>query len=344
MIESLTIKGFRGHYERALKRLARVNLLVGPNNAGKTAVLDAVELLMRDGHPRTLASLAGRRSGEYASAFDYHEGESLPFAVRYLFYGYADGADATLSLACAGEPARTLALSWQDRSEEGAYPDAAEIRMLRNGKDAETIGVGSHTTGAATAHRSPQRVQFVSPLGATAASLRPLWGSIVGNPDEDEVLKAMKILDRRIERLVFSTDTDADPTPKIFVRLTGIRERVPLSSLGDGIRRMLGIAIRAVKARDGWLLLDEVDSGLHFSAMERLWRWLIVFSERCNIQIFATTHSSDCVNALGRLHEAEPDLTQSVAVFRIEPTQVAATRYSPEEMQVVAENALEVRG
>src|SRR5262245_30780360 len=110
MIESLTIEGFRGHREFMLKRVSRVNLLVGPNNAGKTAVLDAVELLMRDGHPRTLASLAGRRSGEYASAFDYREGESLPSAVRYLFYGYADGRKASLSIACGGEPARALSL------------------------------------------------------------------------------------------------------------------------------------------------------------------------------------------------------------------------------------------
>jgi len=61
MLESLLIRGFRGHEERQLLKLARVNLLVGRNNSGKTAVLDAVELLVRDGHPRTLASLSGRR-------------------------------------------------------------------------------------------------------------------------------------------------------------------------------------------------------------------------------------------------------------------------------------------
>jgi energy-coupling factor transporter ATP-binding protein EcfA2 len=344
MIESLRIRGFRGLNDREIRKLARVNLLVGANNAGKTAVLDAVELLMRDGHPRTLASLAGRRSGEYASFFDYREGASLPFAVRYLFHGYADGGEASFSLACTGTPTREISLSWQDRSEDGAYPDAAQIQVLRNGKDAETIGVGSHTTEESATHRTPGRVQFVSPFGATAKSLHPLWGSIVGNPDEDQVLEAMQLLDGRIDRLVFSTDAEDDRSPNIFVRLKGVRDRVPLSSLGDGIRRMLGIAIRAVKARDGWLLLDEVDSGLHFSAMEQLWRWLISFTERCNIQVFATTHSSDCVNALGRLHAAEPELAASVATYRLDPGQVVLTRYSAQEMEVVAENGLEVRG
>lgn len=344
MIESLTIKGFRGLDERVLRKLGKINLLVGPNNSGKTAVLDAVELLVRDGHPRTLASLAGRRSGEYAGLFDYREGDSLPSTVRYLFHGYAETGQAALSLACTGAPERELSLSWQDRSEAGAYPDAAQIQVLRNGRDVETLGVGSTPTTGFTGRRDPGRVQFVSPFGATATSLHPLWGSIVGNPDEDVVLAAMQILDPRIERLVFSSSAVDDPTPKIHVRLKGVRERVPLSSLGDGMRRMLGIAIRAVKAKDGWLLLDEVDSGLHFSAMESLWRWLISFAASYNLQVFATTHSSDCVNALGRLHASEPALTASVATFRLDPGQVALTRYSAQEMEVAAENGLEVRG
>lgn len=343
MLESLTIKGFRGHEERAFKSLAPVNLLVGPNNAGKTAVLDAVEMLVRNGHPRTIASLASRRAGEFASAFDYREGDSLPPAVRYLFNGYGDSGKASFKLTSTGKPARTLVMSWEDRSEEGVYPDAAVIKILRDGKTSETLGVGLHTVEPSLTGRSRERVQFVSPLGATAASLRPLWSSIVGNPDEDQVLAAMQILDDRLDRVVFSTDVESDPAPKIFVRLKGVRERVPLSSLGDGMRRMLGIAIRAVKARDGWLLLDEVDSGLHFSAMQRLWRWLIKYALESNTQIFATTHSSDCVNALGWLHRSEPALTATTALFRLEAGEVAATRYSPDELQVVAENGLEVR-
>lgn len=131
MLESLTIRGFRGHKEHTLKKLARVNLLVGPNNAGKTAVLDAVELLVRDGHPRTIASLAGRRAGEFASSFDYREGDPLPPAVRYLFHGYGEPGKAAFELTSEGKPARSLKITWDDRSEDGAYPEAALIQVDR---------------------------------------------------------------------------------------------------------------------------------------------------------------------------------------------------------------------
>jgi len=342
MLETLKINGFRGHEERIFNGLARINLLVGRNNSGKTAVLDAVELLVRDGHPRTLASLARRRSGEFASAFGYREADPLPPSVRYLFYGYGEAGTASFTLASTGTPARALEVTWEDRSEDGAYPGAGLIEMRRDDSaDIEKLGVGSISVPPVVVRRRPELVQFAHPLGASAAWLRPSWEEkIAGNPEEEEVLAAMQILDDRLERIVFLSEAESE---NIFVRLRGVRERVPLSSLGDGMRRLLGIAIRAAKAQNGWLLLDEVDSGLHFSAMSRLWRWLCVYAAKAGVQVFATTHNSDCINALGWLHRAEPTLTESVALFRIDPSEAGATRYSAEELRVVAEEALEVR-
>lgn len=349
MLESLTIKGFRGHRERKLEKLARVNLLVGVNNAGKTAVLDALELLLRDGHPRTLAWLATRRSGDYSTNLIYREGDPLPESVRYLFFGYGDAGSASFELSSTGSPNRGLMVRWEDHSDNGAYPGAGTIDIFRNGRDQERLqtspelAVFGGRTEATGIQRSPERVQFVTPVGATAKSMKALWDSIVGNAEEDDVLAAMQILDKRIERIVFSSDGDNDATARIFVRLKGLRDRVPLSSLGDGMRRMLGIAIRAVRARSGTLLLDEVDSGLHYSAMTNLWHWLCTYATTSNTQIFATTHNSDCINALGWLHKSNPQLTDSVAAFRLDPNEINAIRYSASELETVAEEGLEVR-
>ena len=45
MIQSLTASGFRCFREILVEPLTRVNLFVGENNAGKTSLLEAVELL-----------------------------------------------------------------------------------------------------------------------------------------------------------------------------------------------------------------------------------------------------------------------------------------------------------
>lgn len=57
---------------------------------------------------------------------------------------------------------------------------------------------------------------------------------------------------------------------------------------------MLGLALAIVNARNGFLLVDEIDTGLHFSAMYDMWKLIWKTAKRLNVQVFATTHNSDC--------------------------------------------------
>ena len=66
MIRTLRLENYRSFERYELRDLARVNLLVGPNNCGKTSVLEAVQLLVSRGDPRVLTQLASRR-GESAA-------------------------------------------------------------------------------------------------------------------------------------------------------------------------------------------------------------------------------------------------------------------------------------
>ena len=68
--------------------------------------------------------------------------------------------------------------------------------------------------------------------------------------------------------------------------------------MGDGIWRLLALALSLVRARRGVLMIDEIDTGLHYSALEDMWRLVGLTAKRLDIQVFATTHSSDCWKAL----------------------------------------------
>ncbi|MDY6993794.1 MAG: AAA family ATPase, partial [Pseudomonadota bacterium] len=120
--------------------------------------------------------------------------------------------------------------------------------------------------------------------------------------------------------------------------------RVPLGILGDGIRRLLGLAVFLVKSAEGYLLVDEIDTGLHYSTMEDMWRFVIQTANRLNVQVFATTHSSDCVRALAWLQQDEPELAEYVVLHRIEADATQSTRYSAEELEIAARHHIEVRG
>lgn len=315
MFDSIDITGFRGHRRRTLGPFTRLNLLVGPNNAGKTAVLDALSILASDGSPTSLAEVAWLRAGAGVD-FQFPRTGRIPDDARHLFHGFGQGSP-TCTLAATGPGARSLDLVWRDGG-------------MDVGRD----------SGAPTPTR-PIPCERVSAAGTTASLLYPLWARFVGNPEEDDVIRAMRILFPEVERIVFAPTGEG---PALFVRLRGVRERVPLAALGEGPRRVLGLAIRAVQARGGVLLLDEVDGGLHHSTLDGLWRWLARWADTHDIQVFATAHGADCVHALGWLHRREPTMVRQVSLHRVDPLRIQAPSYTPAEVDDALAFSMELRG
>jgi len=81
MIERLVIHRFRGIREGVLDDLGKINLLIGPNNSGKTAILEMLYL----------GGTSGRSAHLILDDVPAEEGESLAFqattSVRYDFLG-----------------------------------------------------------------------------------------------------------------------------------------------------------------------------------------------------------------------------------------------------------------
>lgn len=152
---------------------------------------------------------------------------------------------------------------------------------------------------------------------------------------------AMRIIEPSFERLVF---TGEGLNTTVLIKLKDARGRLPLGSLGDGIKRLLGLAICMAQAQGGVLLIDEIDTGLHYSTMESMWRFIIEASRRLGVQVFATTHSGDCIRALAWLQTEHPELAQDVSVHRIEKDAPSAVRYSAEDIEIAARHHVEVRG
>jgi len=71
--------------------------------------------------------------------------------------------------------------------------------------------------------------------------------------------------------------------------------------MGDGIWRILGITLASVKAEGGILLIDKIDTGLHFTVMENMWKLITQTAKRLDVQVFATTHNSDCRTSLAAI-------------------------------------------
>lgn len=125
--------------------------------------------------------------------------------------------------------------------------------------------------------------------------------------------------------------------------MAGSEKRIPLGSIGDGLKRLLNLSIHLVSAKGGYLLVDEIDTGLHHRVMSEMWRLVIETAKRLDIQVFATTHSWDCVEALAWIHERYPELSDEVRLHRIDPGASATVVYTMDEIAIAERGQIEVR-
>jgi AAA15 family ATPase/GTPase len=164
-------------------------------------------------------------------------------------------------------------------------------------------------------------------------------------PEEDRVIQALRIIEPDIERLavVGGRTSVSRARGGVVLRMRGIDQPVPIGSLGDGMWRMLAIAIALIRSENGVFLVDEIDTGLHYTVMEDMWRMIAAIARQLNIQVFATTHSSDCVNSLASIATKDSDGNTEASLQRIERNNDHSIRFTEREIAIAAERGIEVR-
>ena len=100
-----------------------------------------------------------------------------------------------------------------------------------------------------------------------------------------------------------------------------------------------------IHSQNGTLLIDEIDTGLHYSVMDKMWRFLDECSKRFNVQIIATTHSRDCYQSLAAICRGEIDeeSQSEITIQRIERNRSESVVYSEAAIIAAAERNVEVR-
>jgi predicted ATP-dependent endonuclease of OLD family len=98
-----------------------------------------------------------------------------------------------------------------------------------------------------------------------------------------------------------------------------------------------------VNARNGLLLVDEIENGLHYSAQLDVWRLINRLASRLNVQVFATTHSWDCIESFQKA--AQEDTQNEGILIRLESKKgkIVATLFDEKELGIATREQIEVR-
>jgi len=367
MIESINIQGYRGLQHFDMDDLRRINLLVGTNNSGKTSILEALHLLNSRGDPTSLWQLLWRR-GERLLAERTPNRQNLEIDICHLFHGHEIGPGAKFTLSAKNQtPERFVSFKIAEPTKDqielfdprelggipryglqitgSPLPVVGMLPLSRNGGiQAESFEMAPRRMRRKASHESPS--QFITPESIDADDLIFMWDKISLSPDEELVLTALKILDPDITRVAAIASSTYYPTLSrggFNILRQGNEQRIPIGSLGDGMWRILAMAIAITQCKGGLLLVDEIDTGLHYTVMSNMWRLVYQAAREFDVQVFATTHSYDCVQSLAHVCMSESHKQDIVTLQRIEPGKQHPVPYSEAEIRVAAERHVEVR-
>ena len=134
-------------------------------------------------------------------------------------------------------------------------------------------------------------------------------GSLRKRKQGDVVLEALRVIEPRLRSI---EENSASGFPMIWGDI-GLSELVPLAVMGEGITRFASIVLTMVEVPGGVMLIDEVENGIHHSVLTDVWRMIDDASRRFGVQVFATTHSFECVHAADQAIQ-----TDDLALHRLE--------------------------
>ncbi len=372
--------GFRGIRELHVPRLGRATLLAGKNGTGKTTVLEAVRAYAARGREATLSSVIRGRE-EFLTTLD-EDGDALVAPnLAALFHGRRVSAQSRIVIGPVDGQSRDslnieVVVPGEDQADlfDGVFDDdappllgsdmSAPVLMLqascggrkrlmpwfmfsRQGRNSGAmyrfyrryrVPVGNDDLPPATA------CQLLGPGLLRNDEAVRYWDSVVLR-EEDRVVQALNlVVADTVERVALMGMRDERRgTQRFEVRVRGRDEPVPLRSLGDGAVRFFGAAIVLAWSRNGFLLIDEAENGIHHSVQAAFWRMVLRAAEANNVQVIATTHSFDCVRGFAQAVEDTPDASGVLVRLERDGDQTRAVTYEEDQMKSAAEYGIEVR-
>ena len=351
-LPSLVIKNFRGIDELTIPRLGRVTLLAGKNGVGKTTVLDAVRVYANPGRLQVLKDVLSQR-GDKLSAID-RQGEPYTVMDWYaLFTDRRNSSEISISIG-PGTGSNVLQIGWQSgvRLQSDQPTMLGPNEFLSGARPSLIVRLGDskiYPPYDADVDSLPSTIpcNVLGPEGPSDALVEHLWSEVALTSHEDRALEALNLItDAHVERVAaLGTPTGNEVTQprRMMVKVTGRDYQVPLRSLGDGAMRIYAVALALAKSRGGFLLIDEVENGIHHSVQAKFWEMVLKTAQRNNVQVLATTHSSDCAYRFGQVANELPDIEGILYRIQRNVDRLRAVPYPEDQLVIAAEHRIEVR-
>ena len=352
MLKSVKVSNFRVFDELSIDQLSRVNLIAGPNNSGKTSLLEALFLLAGGGNPHLALNANVTRGSELSGAGPTNSLQETYWKPMFsaldtdkiIEIGGEHAERGALTLHISLERLNVVEVPLSGTEDISGKSPQGNRALLLAFSDITEHGVESRVRFAGQNIEFRQSTAPV-PLGAIFLSTR------ISNEQDDasrlgrlrkqkrsaHVLNALRIIEPKLQSI---EDNSAGGFPMIWGDI-GLPELVPLAMMGEGMTRLARLVLAIASAPGGLVLVDEIETGLHHTVLPDVWRAVDEAAKQFDTQIVATTHSYECIRAA---HEALGS-GDGFLLHRLEVSDKGnrCVTYSPESIDAAMRHDLEVR-
>jgi len=275
-IQEIQIKDFKCFDDFKAEGFGRVNLIGGKNNVGKTAFMEAcyINVYAQDikSFVRALESIKFRR-----------ENLNILFGLkvnRQQFIEYSN------HIFVASNINNT---SFEIKDNQGIKTYHFEFN-----KQLVVVNVNEFSFE----RTSIPNIEFIDNFGLSNIEITTNYSSVQKQDKEDSLNAILKAFDSSVEAFKI---IDEKPQCKTNGQYREVSE------FGDGVRHLISIVTSLYATENGYLFIDEMDNGIHYSLLDDLWANILVLSKKLNVQVFATTHSKECIESFNRAQQALDD-------------------------------------
>ena len=317
LVEEIKIKNFRGIREGTVSAFAPLSILVGPNNSGKSTVLEALWVHAGCGRVLRVVEVLKRRAWL-----------GLP-ALRYLFFD--ESREAAFEAASGNAVDLRLAgksnLSWPAvlskdllplLADEGLGRPVEELRLrshpLASNVRATHVAINSQGKTSdvvldGPSEPAPNTILLDVRAITEQGTLEEAYSASGKARFETELVELVAPLRPGLEDLRILKDGDL-----YNLHILDRQGSSPVYFAGDGFKRLVHVACHLAGATGGLAMIEEPECFQHPKSLEMLAKLLWGAVER-GTQIVLSTHSLELIEALMR--EGEPHLFgERLAVLR----------------------------
>ena len=120
--------------------------------------------------------------------------------------------------------------------------------------------------------KTEDNIIFVKPIGLYNEKIIELFANVQLLDKEDELNNFLNLFDNDIREFKI-----INQEPKVYSK--NLKDYISLTQLGDGIKSLINIFISIYSVKDGYLFIDEIENGIHYTKLDELWKLILKISK-----------------------------------------------------------------